>query len=393
MPPNEISTLLPWKPLLICPHVELSKRASAALRGIGIAETHVTGEYPRPGEAEALAINKRLTICFLDVETDAERALALMAEILGLMPVVALHQEKDADLILRCLRRGACEFLADPSEEAVRGVFDRLRERSAPQRSRSRGTVYCTVPGKPGCGASTVAAHLALHLHADGGRKVLLVDGDPLAGSIGFMLKVKTEFHLGDAVRDWQRLDDDLWRRLRTSFGGIHVLPAPEIPAGHIEMEGGMAAALITFWQEQYDAIVVDMPDLRVAADSGFAAAADQILLVTTNELAAVHATRRGLEFLDGVLGERSRLRLIVNRYTPALGLKREDIQSALHLEPYALLSSDYELVQDALLEGKPVASRSKFRSSIQALSRQLNGEKPLEKKQASWMERLHLRK
>ncbi len=391
--PLEHSTMLHWKPLLVCPHPELSRRTGTALLGMGMADTYITGEYPPPGESEALAIHKRSNICFLDVKTDAERALALMAEVLGMMPVVALHQEKDADLILRCLRRGACEFLADPTEEAVRGVFDRLMERSAPQRSRSRGTLYCTVPGKPGCGASTVAAHLALHLHSDGGRKVLLVDADPLAGSIGFMLKLKAEFHLGDVARDWERLDDDLWRRLRTSFGGIHVLPAPEVPAGAIELGAGMAAALGSFWQEQYDAIVVDMPDLRVAADSGFAAAADQILLVTTNELAAVHATRRGLEFLDGVLGERSRLRLIVNRYTPALGLKREDIQSALHLEPFALLCSDYELVQDALLEGKPVASRSKFRSSIQALSRQLAGEKPVEKKPASWMERLHLRK
>jgi pilus assembly protein CpaE len=158
-------------------------------------------------------------------------------------------------------------------------------------------------------------------------------------------------------------------------------------------MTHGLAEELAAFWRDQYDAIVIDSPDLRVAAESGFAAAADQILLVTTNELAAVHATRRGIEFLDQALGDRSRLRLIVNRYTPAVGLKREDIQAVLQMEPFSLLSSDYELVQDALLEGKPVASRSKFRSSIQALSRQLSGEAVVDKKQGSWFERLHLRK
>ena len=75
------------------------------------------------------------------------------------------------------------------------------------------------------------------------------------------------------------------------------------------------------------------------------------------------------------------------------MGLKREDIQAVLQLEPFALLSSDYELVQDALLEGKPVASRSKFRTSMQALSRQLAGEAATQKKPASWLERLYLRR
>jgi pilus assembly protein CpaE len=391
MPPLEPSTMLHWKPLLLCPHPVLARRVGMALFEMGMSDTFATADYPKVGDAEAIALQQRSNICFLDVATDAEGALSLMPEILPLMPVVVLHSEKDADLILRCLRRGACEFLADPTSEAVRGVFERLGRGRTPQ--KSRGTVYCTVPGKPGCGASTVAVHLALHLESNGKRKVLLVDTDPLAGSIGFMLKLKAGFHLGDVARDWSRMDDDLWRRLRTPFSGIHVLPAPEVPVGHIDMEHGLAEEMVSFWREQYDATVIDSPDLRVAAESGFAAAADQILLVTTNELASVHATRRGIEFLDQALGDRSRLRLIVNRYTPAMGLKREDIQAVLQMEPFALLSSDYELVQDALLEGKPVASRSKFRSSIQALSRQLAGDVAVDKKQGSWFERLHLRK
>ena len=219
MPPLEARTMLHWKPLLLCPHAELSRRLRTVLLEMGMVETHIAAEYPRPGEAEAIALQQRSNICFLDVASSAEEALALIPEILGVMPVVALHPEKDADLILRCLRKGACEFLADPSVDAVRGVFDRLAGRTG-KPHETRGTVYCTVPGKPGCGASTVAAHLALHLHAEGKRKVLLVDADPIAGSIGFMLKLKAEFHLGDVARDLSRLDDELWRRLRATVGG-----------------------------------------------------------------------------------------------------------------------------------------------------------------------------
>jgi hypothetical protein len=40
---------------------------------------------------------------------------------------------------------------------------------------------------------------------------------------------------------------------------------------------------------------VLDLPDARAAVDFGFTALADAVLLVTTNELAALQATRRAL--------------------------------------------------------------------------------------------------
>jgi hypothetical protein len=42
----------------------------------------------------------------------------------------------------------------------------------------------------------------------------LIVDADCLAASVGFLLKLKADFHLDDAVSDCLRLDDDLSSRL-----------------------------------------------------------------------------------------------------------------------------------------------------------------------------------
>jgi len=68
--------------------------------------------------------------------------------------------------------------------------------------------------------------------------------------------------------------------------------------------------------------------------------------MVTTNELAALQSTRRALAYLDHAGADRGRLRLVLNRYTPATGLKREDVRTALGLEPFATLSNDYEVMQ-----------------------------------------------
>ena len=190
---------------------------------------------------------------------------------------------------------------------------------------------------------------------------LLLVDGDHLTASIAFILKLKPEFHLEDVRRDWARMDDDLWSRLTVPAAGLDVLAAPEDPSTHVEVSRQFAGELFAFWRERYEVVVMDLPDVRAAADCGFAALADLVLMVTTNELAALQATGRALRYLDAAGSDRAKLRLILNRYTPATGLKREDVKTALSLEPFAILCNDYEGIQTSLLEGRPVPPGSRY--------------------------------
>jgi Flp pilus assembly CpaE family ATPase len=112
---------------------------------------------------------------------------------------------------------------------------------------------------------------------------------------------------------------------------------------------------------------------------------AEQILLVATNELVALHATRRSIEYLEQNGIDRHRLRLVVNRYSPATGLKREEVQTALKLEPYALLANEYEIVQQAVLEGRPVAAGTGFDRGLRALAARLTGKEAPAGKRPAW--------
>src|ERR1043165_7845202 len=203
-----------WKPLALCPKIEMGKQIAAIFAELLPSAGPIHTDYPRMGLAPSLVDETGANICFLDVASNPEHAQMLIAEFSALIPVVALHHRNDADLILRCLRRGACEFLAEPAPETVRSLFERLgRSRT----EKPAGAIYCVVPGKPGSGTSSLTSQLAVELRSSGAARVLLVDGDPMNGSIAFLLKLKSEFHLGDALRDWQRMDDDLWSRLTVS--------------------------------------------------------------------------------------------------------------------------------------------------------------------------------
>jgi len=374
-----------WKPLVVCPHPDLASRIRMAFTELGIATPGNLPEYPRTGSIAALAAQGGCNVCFLDVASNVEQALLLIAEAALLMPVVALSARKDADLILRCLHRGAGEFVAEPTAQQFRLALDRLGRLRGALSAPKPSTVYCVVPGKPGCGASTLAMHLAIELKRAGASRVLLVDTDVRGGTIAFLLKAKADFHLGDAVRDRQRMDSDLWARLTVLCHGVDVLLAPDNPASPAEIDRVVAADLIHFWQSQYEAVVIDTPGAEPGAVE-FVRLADQILLVATNELVALHATRRSVEYLEKNAIDRRRLRLVVNRYSPATGLKREEVQSALKLEPYVLLANEYEVVQQAVLEGQPVGPGTRFERGLRALTARLTGKETPAVKKPAWL-------
>ena len=364
-----------WKPLIVSPSPENLRRAVDAA---GVRDAVILPEYPRPGAVAALAARHSCNLCLIDVASDQERALPAIADAAPALPVVAVIPRNDADVILRALRRGACEFLPEITPEQVRGLLERLDHARTPPPEVTKGKVSCLVPGKPGCGASTLAVHLAVAARLGGDARTLLVDADSMTGSIGFLLKLKSEYHLGDVLRDWKRMDEDLWSRLVAPFEGIDVLLAPEDSSARIGVEPPIAAELVAFWRKRYDAVVIDAPDARAAADSGFGALADDVLLVTTNELAALHATRRAIAFQQNV-PYCARLRLILNRYNPATGLKRDDVgSSVLQVEPFATLTNDYDLLQTAILDWqtRPIelAIRNQYSLVVAASPRILTG-------------------
>jgi pilus assembly protein CpaE len=384
-----------WKPLVVCPQAAMAQRVLAVLRELELDPVATLGEYPRMGTIAAIAQQSSCDICFLDVATNPEHAQLLISDLSPEVPVVALHTRTEADLILRCLRRGACEFLTDPTADALRNLFARLGRVRTLAPEASGGVVYTVIPGKAGSGASTVAAHLAIYLGAIGAT-VLLVDGDSLYGSVAFLLKLKAEYHLGDLLRDWKRMDNDLWARLTVRSCGIDVLAAPANPATRIEVTPQAAGEVCAFWRERYQVVVLDMADARAAAETGFVGLADEVLLVTANELGSLQATRRAVEYLDQTMTDHARLRLILNRSTPSRGLQPEDVRNALGVEPYAILDDDWAALQMALLEGRPAPMSSRFSSGVESLCRKLRdpgAPGKSRKKSGSWLSLLRHRK
>lgn len=365
---------------------ELEPLLQAHLPGVPISNLR---SYPSPRDLSGAMGGGGAHLVFLDVVSDSEQALQLLAEMVRLGPaihVIALLAGNDPDFILRCLRTGAVDFLIQPFTsdqlEAAQSKLARLQP-AADGSGKEPAKIYAVMPAKGACGGTTIACNLAFQWKRLGAKKILLADLDPLTGTLSFLLKIKSIYSFLDALQHAHELDADLWRSMVTNVNGVDVLLAPELM-----VEGAQdlrdPAPILDYARHIYDVIVLDTNGVYGDWNLNQARLANELLLITTNELPALQAAQRALSYLDTNRIGRWKIRLLVNRYHRDVGLSREVIGTALHTDVFDILPSDYEAVQKSLMEGKPAPPSTAFGKSMVQLADRLGGRTETVKKSSS---------
>jgi len=376
MQQHDPANFLSWRAIILSPDralvAELEPLILPRLTGGSLSRIEY---YPNPRDAGAQIGSAQLV--FLDVASNPEQALAILQEIArqSRIQVLALLGGNNPDLIMKCLRAGAVDFLlrpftADQVESALAKAAKVLpmAESAAPAVAAK---VVAVMPAKGACGATTVACNLAFQFHRMGAKRVLLADLDPLAGTVSFLLKLKPSFSFMDVLQRGNELDPDLWKATITSTGGIDVLLSPDMALPGVSQQVD-AGPILNFARQSYDVVIADTGSAYGEWNLSQARLATEIILVTTNELPALQAAQRALTYLETNKIGKWKTRLVVNRYERDLGLSREVIGTALHTEVFDTIPSDYEAIQKALMEGKPVPSSTAFGKGMMQLAERL---------------------
>ncbi len=344
--------------------------------------------YPdREQIAELMAVNTP-TLCLLDTASDANRAFHLLATLSKAdanLSVIALLAGNDPDSILKCLRQGAADFLLQPfTEEQIKGALAKMaRLQPSAHGNEKVAKIYAVMPAKGACGASTIACNFAYQWKRLGTKRILLADLDPLTGIVSFLLKVKSSYSFLDVLHRSSGLDGDLWRSLTTPSNGVDVLLSPDMLAEGTN-EFTDPTPIVEYARYNYDVAVLDAASVYGEWNMALARLADEVILVTTNELPALQAAQRALSYLDTNRIGRWKIRLVVNRYDRDVGLNKEVIGTALHTDVFHLIPSDTESVQRALMEGRPIPAGSAFGRNMIQLSDRLSGREEPSKKNSS---------
>jgi pilus assembly protein CpaE len=380
-----------YKTLVICPSNSLANELAPILsHGLPLAPVHFSQDYPTRGALVELIKRVEPKLCFLDFATGLERALVVASEIHSFnqaMPIVALLPGNDPNLILRCLRQGATDFLIHPfTTDQIDATVEKIaRLIPSPSSKAGGGKIIAVFPAKGACGATTIACNLAIQSKRLGSKRVLLVDLDPLTGTISFLLKLKSAYTFLDVLNRKETLDDDLWKQMVQVYQGVDVLLSPENLMDGVD-EVKDAAPILEYAQRNYDTIILDCGNSYTSWNLSAAYFCDELLLVTTNELPALQAAQRALAWLDLNRIEDSKVRVVVNRYEREIGLNSDVISSALQADVFLVIPADYETVQKSQMEGKSLPTSSVAGRCVVALADRVCGkrEKADDKKSSS---------
>ncbi len=275
--------------------------------------------------------------------------------------VFALHDSAQPDLILSALRGGVSEFLYPPIAEPLKIALERLAEsrHKVNEKALRGGKTIGFLSAKGGCGATTIACHVARALARMDTGKVLLADVDLQSGMIGFLLKTTSEYSLADAVNNLQRLDLSYWRGVVSNgTPNLEILSAPTAPAAK-QLPAAHIKQVLAFARTHYDWSVIDLGRNVTAGTLSILDVIDETYLVTTLDVPALHQAKQIIHVLLDAGYSRSQLRLILNRTTKRVDITLDELEAMLGLPVFATVANDFDAFYEAFSEGRLVDASS----------------------------------
>ena len=294
----------------------------------------------------------------------------------GQPAVFALHKAAQSDAILAAMRAGASEYLFPPVAEPLKLALERLGESREKNREKlvRGGKTLGFISAKGGCGATTVACHVAADLARQGSGKVLLADLDMQAGLVGFLLKTKSAYSLADAVNNLSRLDHSYWQGLVSNgIPDLEIITAPTAP-GAKQLSGAHLKQVLAFARTHYDWTVLDLGRNLTSDTLSLLDLIDQTYLVTTQEVPALHHTKQMIQLLLEAGYPRAQLQLVLNRTTRRFDVTVEELESMLGVPVSVTLANDFDGLQEAFSQGRLLDNASPLGQDLARLAGKIAG-------------------
>jgi pilus assembly protein CpaE len=217
------------------------------------------------------------------------------------------------------------------------------------------------------------AAQIAFALRRITNQRVLLADFDLMGGTIGFYLKLSTQYSLANALEIADRLDPASWAALTATHKGLDILPAPEYPhSPHIDQAA--LHQVLEYMRLMYDWTVIDLPSIYHQLSLITFAEVDHGLLVTTPEVSALHLATKAVKLLQSIGLERDRYQMVVNRVDGRDSFNQTDLEKLLKCKVRGTLPNDYQALHRVVTLGQPLISDCELGKSIQEMAQQLTG-------------------
>jgi pilus assembly protein CpaE len=345
---------------LIGPDDQRRKEAAKALLLCDGAAVREYTAYPTSLDDVPRLLEQRNDVIIIDLDSNPEFALELVESICanGSATVMVYSSKPDPDLLVRCMRAGAREFLTPPFErsnmaEALVRATSRRSVTRLPRKTGGRLLVFLGAKG--GAGVTTLACNFAVSLAQESGQSTLLIDLDLPLGDAALNLGIVTEYSTVNALQDAGRLDGSFLNKLLTKHSsGVSVLAAPgKFPQFHATNEA--IDKLMTVARQEFDNVVVDVGSRLDLTETVLFKDAFTIYLVTQAGIPELRNSNRLISQFFTVGSPK--LEIVINRYEPrSMGVSDETITKALTRPSNWKIPNDYAAVRQMQNTATPLA-------------------------------------
>jgi pilus assembly protein CpaE len=271
--------------------------------------------------------------------------------------VMVFSENADPELLVRCMRAGAREFLTFPlapevmEEALVRAAARRPQGR---EEKKMAGRLLTFMGAKGGAGATMVACNFAVALAKDTGEKTLLIDLDLPLGDAALNMGITAEFSTIDALNSVERLDGRFLDQLLVKHSsGVWVLAAP---GRFLQYQASPEAIdwLLRVARKEFDNVVVDLGSKLDLMSTAAYKEASTFYLVTQSSIPELRNSNRLVQQFFG--GTIPKLEIVINRYeSRSLGVSEEHITKALTRPAQWKIPNDYASVRKMQIHATPL--------------------------------------
>jgi pilus assembly protein CpaE len=306
--------------------------------------------------ADVTRVHPSAAIIVLDAHSQDDQ-FDLIGELVTAAPetaIIAASADASPPIILGSIRAGAHEFLQLPIDKGeFQTVLERISQRrhSTEAKPQTEGRIIAVFSGKGGVGVSFLATNLAAAID----EPTLLVDFNLQSGDAASFLGLEPRYSLADFVVNRARLDDALITSLITTHSAnLALLAAPLETHETEQIEPDHVTEILHLVSQRYSRIVLDLPHTFDPITIAALDMADEILLVMALDIPGIRATKRALNVLERLGYPRSRVHLVVNRWSKHTDVELPKVQAHLGDQFIGFVPNDYGKVMDSINLGRP---------------------------------------
>jgi len=335
---------------VIGPDARRRSEVTSALAECQDGQVHEFNAYPASLGDVPQMLMRNYNVLIVDLDSDPEFALDLIESICAQSSAIVMvySERSNPDLMVRCMRAGAREFLRLPlthntmAEALVRASAHRPVTQ-APQ--KTDGALFVFLGSKGGSGVTTLASNFAVSVAQESRKSTLLIDLNLPFGDAAMNFGIKAQYSTVDALQSFDRLDaSSLSTMVVRHSSGLSVLAAPSemIP---YDAPDEAIDKLLAVARQQFDYVVVDAGSRLDLEKTALFKESATLYLVTQVGIAELRNSNR----MIGQFSHRGgpKLEVVINRYNPdSPGFAEEQVTKALTRPAQWKIPNNYAAVR-----------------------------------------------